>query len=366
MTGDEAGNLWLSGNKGLARLNGSRFVENIPWAALGHRQQAKVIVADRGGVWLSFWQDGGVMFFKDGKIEATCTSAQGLGAGHVAGLRLDADGAVWAATEDGGLSRIKDGRVTTLTVANGLPCDTIHWSTPDDTGSLWMCTACGLVRVVRDDLAAWIADPSRRVAPKLWAGAYRRAAGPAMDRTGRRRRLSDGVAAAARPRAPGRLNRLGDLPIDKRRGCRTAHRLRRSPDAIPADRLRDAPAWVRANSSALALAPITMEVVPSRAGAPGARPQEPDFSFASMRRCTSLTSDESSGRSPYMSNSRTAIKPIENGPGLGWRGKPSSNWRHQSSWRSMLTAGANDRAASGRISRSASSINCSSGIAIAP
>ena len=171
MTGDAAGNLWLSGNKGLARLNGGRFVENIPWAALGRRQQAKVIVADRGGVWLSFWQDGGVMFFKDGKVETTYTSAQGLGAGHVAGLRLDADGALWAATEEGGLSRIKDGRVTTLTVANGLPCNTIHWSSLDDNGSLWMYTACGLVRLVRDDLAAWIADPSRRVAPKLWGGA---------------------------------------------------------------------------------------------------------------------------------------------------------------------------------------------------
>ncbi len=171
MTGDEAGNLWLSGNKGLARLNGSRFVENIPWTALGRRQQAKVIAADRGGVWLSFWQDGGVMFFKDGKVEATYTSVQGLGAGHVAGLRLDADGAVWAATEEGGLSRIKDGRVSTLTVANGLPCNTIHWSTLDDDGSLWMYAACGLVRVLRDDLAAWIADPGHRVAPKLWSGA---------------------------------------------------------------------------------------------------------------------------------------------------------------------------------------------------
>ena len=171
MTGDEAGNIWLSGNKGLARLNGGRFVENIPWAALGRRQQAKVIVADRGGVWLSFWQDGGVMFFKDGKVVTTYTSAQGLGAGHVAGLRLDADGALWAATEEGGLSRIKDGRVTTLTVANGLPCNTIHWSTLDDSGSLWMYTACGLVRVVRDDLAAWVANPNRRVAAKLWGGA---------------------------------------------------------------------------------------------------------------------------------------------------------------------------------------------------
>jgi signal transduction histidine kinase/ligand-binding sensor domain-containing protein len=171
ITGDVAGNLWLSGSEGLARLHRGRFVETIPWAALGRKQQAKVIVADQGGVWLSFWLDGGVMYVKDGKVEATYTPAQGLGAGHVAGLRLDADGAVWAATEEGGLSRIKDGRVTTLTVANGLPCNTIHWSTLDDNGSLWLYAACGLVRVSRDDLAAWIADPSRRLLPKLWGGA---------------------------------------------------------------------------------------------------------------------------------------------------------------------------------------------------
>lgn len=171
ITGNVADDLWLSGNEGLARLHEGRFVENIPWTALGRWQQAKVIVADRGGLWLAFWQDGGVLYFKDGKVQTTYTSAQGLGAGHVAGLRLDADGAVWAATEEGGLSRIKDGRVTTLTVGNGLPCNTIHWSISDDNGSLWMYTACGLVRVMRDDLAAWIADPSHRIAPKLWGAA---------------------------------------------------------------------------------------------------------------------------------------------------------------------------------------------------
>ena len=171
MTGDAAGNLWLSGREGLARLHQGRFVENIPWAALGRRQQAKVIVADRGGVWLSFWKDGGVLYFKDGQVQATFGPAQGLGAGHVAGLRLDADGALWAATEEGGLSRIKDGRITTLAVANGLPCNTIHWSTLDDSGSLWMYTACGLVRVPHDDLAAWIAEPGRKVATRLWGAA---------------------------------------------------------------------------------------------------------------------------------------------------------------------------------------------------
>jgi PAS domain S-box-containing protein len=171
IAGDESGRLWLSGPNGLARFQNGRFVERIPWAVFGRWQQAKVVVPDDGGVWLSFWQDGGVLYFKDGKVRATYTSADGLGKGHVSGLRLDRDGAVWAATEDGGLSRIKDGRITTLTSANGLPCNTIHWSIEDNHGSLWMFTGCGLVRVTRDELAAWIADPAREVAAQRWGAA---------------------------------------------------------------------------------------------------------------------------------------------------------------------------------------------------
>ena len=101
-------------------------MEHFPWSALGRRQQAKVLLSDRepGGVWLSFWTDGGVLYFKDRQLRASYTAANGLGKGHVPGLRLDRDGALWAATEEGGLSRIKDGRIATLTTKNGLPCDT--------------------------------------------------------------------------------------------------------------------------------------------------------------------------------------------------------------------------------------------------
>jgi PAS domain S-box-containing protein len=183
MAGDEAGNLWLSGNEGLSRFHNRRFVENFPWSVVGRWQQAKVVVPDRGGVWLAFWQDGGVLYFKDGKVRTAYTPAEGLGKGHVAALRLDRDGALWASTEEGGLSRIKDGRISTLSMSNGLPCNTIHWSIEDDHGSLWMNTACGLVRVIRDDLGAWIADPTRRVGAKSWGtgdGVTPRAVSPAF------------------------------------------------------------------------------------------------------------------------------------------------------------------------------------------
>jgi hypothetical protein len=171
MAGDGKGDLWLSGNTGLSRFHDGRFVENFPWAALGRWQQAKVVVPDDGGVWLSFWQDGGVLFFKDGKVRVAYTPAEGLGRGHVSGLRRDDDGALWASTEEGGLSRIKDGHIQTLTTRNGLPCDTIHWSIVDHNGSLWMNTACGLLRILRDDVDAWVADPAKSVHVNAWGSA---------------------------------------------------------------------------------------------------------------------------------------------------------------------------------------------------
>ena len=173
ITGDKAGNVWLSGNRGLSHLRDGHLIEHFPWSALGRHQQAKVIVFDRerGGLWLSFWNDGGVEYFKDGQVRASYTAADGLGKGHVPGLRLDRDGAVWAATEDGGLSRIKDGHITTMTTRNGLPCNTIHWSIEDNDRSFWLYTGCGLVRIARAELDAWIADPTRRIETTVWDAA---------------------------------------------------------------------------------------------------------------------------------------------------------------------------------------------------
>ena len=71
ITGDEAGNLWLSGNRGLTHLRSARMVEHFPWSTVRRTQQAKVVLSDKGGVWLSFWNDGGVEYFKDGQLRAS-------------------------------------------------------------------------------------------------------------------------------------------------------------------------------------------------------------------------------------------------------------------------------------------------------
>jgi len=173
ITGDRAGNLWLSEHQSLWHLLDGRFVERIPWSQQGRDCCASVLLSgpEPGGVWLGWWGDGGLSYFKDGKTRASYSAADGLGRGHVVGLQLDHDGALWAATEEGGLSRIKDGRIATLTSRKGLPCDTIHWSIEDDDRSFWLYTGCGLVRITRTELDAWIADPKHRVETTVWDAA---------------------------------------------------------------------------------------------------------------------------------------------------------------------------------------------------
>ncbi len=173
ITGDQADNLWLSESQSLLHMREGRFVERIPWSELGPKGNASVLLSgqEQGGLWLAFWSDGGILYLKDRHVRASYTASNGLGKSPISDLRFDRDGALWASTEDGGLSRIKDGRINTLTSSNGLPCDTIHWTIEDDDHSLWLYAACGLVRIRQTELDAWIANPKRKIEMTVWDAA---------------------------------------------------------------------------------------------------------------------------------------------------------------------------------------------------
>jgi signal transduction histidine kinase/ligand-binding sensor domain-containing protein len=161
---DRQGNLWIANqNQGLLRLSKDGTVQRISWASIGRKDGAQSLAAGRstGGLWLGF-DAGGVAYFSDGQIKETYGRAEGLGSGRVSALHIETDDTVWAATEEG-LSRIKNGRVLTLTSKNGLPCDAVHWITQDENDSLWLLMTCGLVRIVRTELHAWATDSQRKV-----------------------------------------------------------------------------------------------------------------------------------------------------------------------------------------------------------
>ena len=168
---ERPGEFWISDQeRGLIHLVGDSVVTRIPWSGLGRADHATAIVADRKreGLWLGFY-NGGVIFVRDGKSRASFGTAEGLGGGRVAQLQFDPQGALWAATA-GGLSRISDATVKTLTIGNGLPCDAVHWTILDVDRSLWLSMPCGLARISAAELTAWTADPNRPVKIELLDG----------------------------------------------------------------------------------------------------------------------------------------------------------------------------------------------------
>jgi ligand-binding sensor domain-containing protein len=168
---DSAGNFWFSQDQGLVRWESGNTVERIPWSKLLGDRDAMALAGDRvnGGLWLGLYPDG-LVYFKDGRVLASYSAKDGLGEGTVAGIQFDPDGTLWAATE-GGLSRVKNGHITTLSSRNGLLCNTVHWMMEDDDHSVWLYTACGLVRIARPELDAWAADPKRKLQSTIFDSA---------------------------------------------------------------------------------------------------------------------------------------------------------------------------------------------------
>ena len=154
ITSDRAGRIWFAHqDRGLFRWEESA-VQETAWSALGQRGFADVLAADplEGGLWIGFF-GGALLYFQDGRVLRSYTSADGLADGRINDLRVEADGTLWVATE-GGLSRLKNGRIVTLTTKQGLPCNRVHWSIEDDLHSVWLYTSCGLLRIPRSELDA--------------------------------------------------------------------------------------------------------------------------------------------------------------------------------------------------------------------
>lgn len=163
---DAAGDLWIAygDRRALLHLRKGNVTEQFGLAKLGRKDWASDLLADpvQGGLWLGFSQ-GGLAYLKDDQLRASYTTNDGLGQGMVTGLQRDPDGTLWAATQGGGLSRVKNGRIATLTSKNGLPCDAISSLIEDDERSLWLYMGCSLARIARPELDAWVADHKRTI-----------------------------------------------------------------------------------------------------------------------------------------------------------------------------------------------------------
>ena len=171
---DNHGGLWLSmwlagDDYGLVHLAGGKILEQVPWREIGGGPGSGLALEPDGGIWTGLLS-GGIAYFRAGEIRKLPLLDDRGRSRRLLELGRGRDGSLWAAAENG-VSRINIGRVATLTTANGLPCNAVHWIIEDDQSSYWLYTRCGLLHIARTELDAWAADPKRTIRPTIFDAA---------------------------------------------------------------------------------------------------------------------------------------------------------------------------------------------------
>ncbi|HET6763349.1 MAG TPA: two-component regulator propeller domain-containing protein, partial [Longimicrobiaceae bacterium] len=141
------GFLWLASYEGLVRFDGVAFhafgdadIPGLPRASF------RRLAVDRAGALWAASETGGVVRLAGGKW-TVFTTRQGLVSDRVTALLPDPDGSVWIGTR-AGISRIAGGRVTRLSLPAGEPVPAVTALAPDGGGGLWIGTlAAGVLHV---------------------------------------------------------------------------------------------------------------------------------------------------------------------------------------------------------------------------
>jgi ligand-binding sensor domain-containing protein len=97
-----------------------------------------------GAIWMGT-SEGSLYRWKDGKLAASYSAAEGIPRGRITDILQDREGALWLATKRGAV-RFHQGRFEVLTTKDGLPNNIVYALYEDRQGSLWFGTQGGLAR----------------------------------------------------------------------------------------------------------------------------------------------------------------------------------------------------------------------------
>lgn len=130
------GCLWLATAHGLSRWDGAVARNYLSGDGLSDTDLTSLCSDGAGGLWIGT-RHGGLLHF-DGNNFSVADITDGLPDSYVTCLHRQ-DDALWIGTWEG-LACLRDGRVTTFAVADGLPHNTILALNSDNHGDLWIGT----------------------------------------------------------------------------------------------------------------------------------------------------------------------------------------------------------------------------------
>jgi signal transduction histidine kinase/ligand-binding sensor domain-containing protein len=166
MTEDVDGNIWAEafGNPGeLFRIQDFTIREELSESQV---PPANALAADpQGGIWLGL-ASGDLARYRHHRLE-TFHLNRAPREGRVRQILVNSDGSVLGATESG-LIGWRNGKMRTLTVGNGLPCDVIYGLIFDREAELWLYTPCGLIAIPDEQLRSWWDQPDAKLNVRLF------------------------------------------------------------------------------------------------------------------------------------------------------------------------------------------------------
>ncbi|MBS1796605.1 MAG: hypothetical protein JSS81_22420 [Acidobacteria bacterium] len=154
---DAAGTVWFGTNLGLARYRDGKleYFEQLDGFS-GEAVTSMIPARGRNGFWVG--TTGGLAFVELAgedaapRVAGRYTAADGLAGNYVRSLYEEPDGTLWIGTYDSGLSRLKDGKLSSFRIENGMFSNNVFCILEDDNGWLWMNSNQGIYRVSKQNL----------------------------------------------------------------------------------------------------------------------------------------------------------------------------------------------------------------------
>lgn len=144
------GYLWFATWEGVARYNGVEFraYDRSNVAELADNG-VRALQVTRDGSLVLGTSRGGVSILRDGRW-SRLSMKDGLAQDEIIDVLVDGRDRLWVATESNGLDRVDGGRVTHFGREQGLPSLSMYLASLDRDGSVWVGTNEGLVHIVED------------------------------------------------------------------------------------------------------------------------------------------------------------------------------------------------------------------------
>ncbi|HZS45943.1 MAG TPA: two-component regulator propeller domain-containing protein [Blastocatellia bacterium] len=146
---DKDGAIWVGSDAGVFRTKDGATVRFTPREGLAG-DDVKVILKDHtGALWVGCY--GGLSRYQNGQWQ-TFREENGLAGEKVRSLYEDRDGVLWVGTYDGGLTRIKNGKLSPITTKDGLYNNGVFQILEDDRDYFWFSCNLGIYRVSKQQL----------------------------------------------------------------------------------------------------------------------------------------------------------------------------------------------------------------------